>query len=201
MATANSYFLRGRYSDADYHYQILRQEYPQSEHQFEAHILGLQSKIREYQGPNYDGTPLEEAKKLVKQIKQQFGSELSAEERERLNTQLAELNEALAERDFAVAQYYDETEHYVSAKYYYAKIVHDYPTSTLGTKSRERYDQIVGLPDHPGTKVGWFLNLFPENAERKTLQQVPLLTPESEIGIATRPQTVGGQSDGSTIYR
>lgn len=201
MATANSYFLRGRYSDADYHYQILRQEYPQSEHQFEAHILGLQSKIREYQGPNYDGTPLEEAKKLVKQIKQQFGSELSTEERERLNTQLAELNEALAERDFAVAQYYDETEHYVSAKYYYAKIVHDYPTSTLGTKSRERYDQIVGLPDHPGTKVGWFLNMFPENAERKTLQQVPLLAPESEIGLATRPQTVGGQSDGSTIYR
>ncbi|MDZ4659061.1 MAG: outer membrane protein assembly factor BamD [Bythopirellula sp.] len=201
MTTANSYFLRGRYSDADYHYQILRQEYPQSEHQFEAHLLGLQSKIRKYQGPNYDGTPLEEAKKLVKQIKQQFGSELSVDERERLNTQLAQLNEALAERDFSIAKYYDDTKHYVSAKFYYAKIAQEYPTSELGTQARARYDQIVGLPDHPETKVGWFLNMFPENAERKTLQQVPLLAPESEIGLASRPQTEGGQSDGSTIYR
>jgi hypothetical protein len=179
----------------------LRQEYPQSEHQFEAHILGLQSKMRKYQGPNYDGIPLDEAKKLVKQIKQQFGSELSADERERLNTQLAQLNEMLAERDYAVAKYYDESEHYGSAKFYYEKIAQEYPTSTLGTKAKERYDQIVVLPDHPETSVGWFLNLFPQNAERMTLQQVPLLAPEGEIGIATRPQTEGGQTDGNTIYR
>jgi outer membrane protein assembly factor BamD (BamD/ComL family) len=192
MATANSYFLRGRYSDADYHYQLLRTEYPQSEHQFEAHLLGLQSKIRKYQGPNYDGTPLEEAKKLVKQIKQQFGGELSAEERDRLNIQLAELNENLAERDFSVAKYYDETEHYISAKYYYAKIAQEYPTSDLGTKARARYEQLAGLPDHPETNVGWFLNMFPENAERKTLQQVPMIAPEGGVVPATHTQPEGG---------
>jgi outer membrane protein assembly factor BamD (BamD/ComL family) len=201
MATANSYFLRGRYSDADYHYNLLRTEYPQSEHQFEAHLLGLQSKIRKYQGPNYDGTPLEEAKKLVKQIKQQFGVELSAEERERLNTQTAQLNEALAERDYVVATYYDETEHYGSAKYYYAKIAREYPTSSLGTKSRERYEQIRDLPDHPTTQVGWFLKMWPENAERKMLQQVPMLEQQPDVQMATRPQTEGVQADGNTVYR
>jgi outer membrane protein assembly factor BamD (BamD/ComL family) len=192
MATATSYFLRGRYNDADYQYQLLREEYPQSEHQYEAHILGLQCKIRKYQGPNYDGTPLEEAKKLVKQLKQQFGSQLSAEERDRLNVQLASLNEALAERDWAIAQYYDETKHYISAKYYYSKIARDYPTSTLGTKARERYEQILGEPDHPESSIGWLLDMVPENAERKTLQQVPLLAPESRIEVANNPQSPDG---------
>src|SRR5690606_38406242 len=114
-----------------------------------------------------------------KQLKQQFSGKLSAEERERLNLQLAQLNEALAERDYTVAKYYDETEHYGSARYYYAKIARDYPTSELGIKSRERYDQLAGLPDHPESKVAWLLNMVPENAERKAIQQVPMLTPES----------------------
>lgn len=199
MATANSYFLRGRYNDADYNYQLLRTEYPQSEHQFEAHILGLQCKIRKYQGPNYDGTPLEEAKKIVKQLKQQFGGQLTPEERDRLNTQLAQLNQAVAERDYSVAQYYDETEHYISAKYYYAKIAREFPESELAAKSRERYEQIAGEPDHPESSVGWMLDMFPENAERKALQQVPLLEPTPQIGIATRPET--GVSDGGTVVR
>ncbi|TWU28518.1 tetratricopeptide repeat protein [Bythopirellula polymerisocia] len=199
MTTANSYFLRGRFNDADYQYKLLREEYPQSKYQFEAHILGLQCKLRIYQGPNYDGGPLEDAKKLVKQLKQQFAGELSQEERERLATIQAQLNEALAERDFAIATYYDETEHFGSAKFYYAKVARDYPESTLGTKSRERYGEIAGEPDHPETQVGWFLSLFPENRERKTLQQVPLLAPESEISIATRPEA--GLSDGNSILR
>ncbi|MEM9658507.1 MAG: tetratricopeptide repeat protein, partial [Planctomycetota bacterium] len=49
MATANSYFLRGRYVDADQYYDLLRKEYPRSEHQYEAHLLGLQCKLRKYQ--------------------------------------------------------------------------------------------------------------------------------------------------------
>jgi outer membrane protein assembly factor BamD (BamD/ComL family) len=201
MATANSYFLRGRYNDADYHYKILREEYPQSEHQFEAHILGLQCKIRKYQGPNYDGAPLEEAKKLVKQLKQQFSGQLSAEERDRLNTQLAQLNEALAERDFTIAQYYDETEHYISARYYYGKVARDYPTSELGVKARARLDLIAGLPDHPESSVQWMLDMFPENAERKTLHQVPLLAPESKISVASQPESPDASSNDGTVTR
>ena len=50
MATANIYFQRGRFDDADYHYSLLRREYPRSELQFEAHLLGLQAKLRKYQG-------------------------------------------------------------------------------------------------------------------------------------------------------
>jgi len=81
MATANIYFARGKYDDADYHYTLLRKEYPRSELQYEAHLLGLQAKMRKYQGENYDGTPLEEAKVLVKNLNSQFGNRLSPEEK------------------------------------------------------------------------------------------------------------------------
>ena len=81
MATANIYFDRGRFDDADYHYTLLRREYPRSELQFEAHLLGLQAKLRKYQGEDYDGTPLEEAKTLVKQLRSQFAGRLSTKKR------------------------------------------------------------------------------------------------------------------------
>ena len=50
MATANAHFVNGRWDDADYHYGLLRTEYPKSEHQFQAHLLGLRCKLLRYQG-------------------------------------------------------------------------------------------------------------------------------------------------------
>src|SRR4029078_5777142 len=100
MATANIYFSRGRYDDADYHYTLLRKEYPRSELQFEAHLLGLQAKIRKYQGENYDGTPLEEAKVLVKSLNSQFASRLPPDEKKRLAEREAMLNKEVASRDY-----------------------------------------------------------------------------------------------------
>ena len=101
MATANSYFRRGRYNDADYQYDLLRKEYPRSDHQFNAHVLGLQCKLRKYQGPDYDGTPLEEAKQLVKQQQMQFAGELDRDQRQRLAEIDAQVNRQLATREYA----------------------------------------------------------------------------------------------------
>ena len=58
MATANTLFLKGRYEDAGYHYDLMRTEFPQSEFQAQAHLLGMQSKLQSYQGPQYDDKPL-----------------------------------------------------------------------------------------------------------------------------------------------
>ena len=175
MATGHSYYNRARYYDADYQFKLLREEYPRSDHQFAAHIYGLQCKLKIYQGPNYDGAPLAEAKKLVKQLKQQFSGDLSQEERSQLLEIEARLQQALAERDYVLAKYYDETEHYESARYYYSQLAREYPNTEVARKATERFEAIKDEPDHPETRVGWFLDMFPENSERKTLQQVPLL--------------------------
>ena len=199
MASGNSHFLRGRYADADYHYQLLRDEYPQSEHQFEAHILGLQCKLQIYQGEDYDATPLKEAKKLVKQLKVQFVGDLSADERARLTQVQGELNQKLAERELRMARYYDEGEHYGSAKFYYAQIVKNYPETPVAQQARTRYEELGGKPDHPSSSMQWFVDLFPENAERQSIKQVPLIAPSEPPRIATQPQDTS--SDASSIYR
>jgi TolA-binding protein len=175
MATANIYFQRGRYDDADYHYTLLRREYPRSELQFEAHLLGLQAKLRKYQGADYDGTPLEEAKTLVKQLRMQFAGRLSVEEKERLRTVEAQLNQEIAQRDYRMAERYDSTKHYGAARHYYAKVIEKYPTTELASQARTRVSQISAEPDKPPKRLAWLVDLFPESSERSRVNRVPEL--------------------------
>jgi TolA-binding protein len=175
MATANIYFQRGRFDDADYHYTLLRREYPRSELQFEAHLLGLQAKLRKYQGADYDGSPLEEAKTLVKQLGMQFAGRLSNEEKERLRTVEAQLNLEIATRDYRMAEYFDGTKHYGAARHYYAQVMKKYPDTELASRARERVSQIGGEPDKPPKKLAWLVDLFPESSERSRVARIPEL--------------------------
>jgi outer membrane protein assembly factor BamD (BamD/ComL family) len=175
MATANIYFERHRYDDADYHYTLLRREYPRSELQFEAHLLGLQAKLRKYQGADYDGSPLEEAKTLVKQLRMQFAGRLSNEEKERLQTVEAQLNQEIAQRDYRMAERYDSTKHYGAARHYYAQVMEKYPNTELASQARTRVSEISSEPDKPPKRLAWLVDLFPESSERSRVNRVPEL--------------------------
>ena len=83
FATANAYFLNERYDDADYHYELIRKEYPHSEFQLQSHLLGLRAKLHTYQGPEYDDKPLVESEKLIDSTLRQFSAEIP-DEKERL---------------------------------------------------------------------------------------------------------------------
>ncbi len=72
MASANFHFITGHWEDADYFYSLLRTDYPKSEHQYKAHLLGLQAKLRRYQGPSYDIRPIDEADEVAAQLLAQF---------------------------------------------------------------------------------------------------------------------------------
>jgi outer membrane protein assembly factor BamD (BamD/ComL family) len=197
MATANSYFLRGRYADADYHYGLIRSEYPRSEHQYDAHLLGLQSKLRMYQGPDYDGTPLEDAKRLIKQLKVQFVGEMNHQEHQRLVEVEAQLNKQLVMREWRMAQYYDDTRHYDSARYYYARVMRKYPESEMAARARERMVALANSPGHPVSRFAWLIDRLPQNAECKAIAQVPLLpSNDSHIQLASGEKQVDGKGQG-----
>jgi outer membrane protein assembly factor BamD (BamD/ComL family) len=208
MATANSYFRRGRYNDADYQYDLLRKDYPRSDHQYNAHVLGLQCKLRKYQGPDYDGTPLEEAKQLVKQQKIQFAGQLDEAQRQRLAETDAMLNKELATREFQMAEHFDNIEEYGSAKFYYAQVIRNHPQSPLAEQSRERITALAGLPDRPTSSLEPLLNLVPQSAEYKAVAQVPLLeSPEAtgqpmpDAGRVMQAQNQDGATSGPTVTR
>ncbi|HMP05547.1 MAG TPA: outer membrane protein assembly factor BamD [Lacipirellulaceae bacterium] len=204
MATANSYFRRGRYEDADYQYDLLRKEYPRSEHQYNAHVLELQCKLRKYQGPDYDGTPLEEAKQLVRQQRVQFSGELDAEQKQRLAQIDAELTRALAEREYAMAEHFDKIEQYASAKFYYNEVVKNYPSTPLAATARDRILALGGEPDQPEPKLAWLINLVPESDERLAVKQVPLVESTDAPRLAEQgsgSSTQQGDSSGPTLRR
>lgn len=195
MATANIYFRRGRFEEADYHYTLLRREYPRSEMQFEAHILGLQAKLRKYQGPDYDGAPVEEAEKLVKQIRRQFAGRLKADEQERLRVVEAQLKQQLAMADFRMAEYFDGTKHYAAAQMYYSRVAQQHPDTELAAQARTRLAEISDKPGEPPKRMGWLLDMVPQSREKTRLAKIP----EIQQGKTRVAQALGqenGQSGG-----
>ncbi|QDS97854.1 outer membrane protein assembly factor BamD [Adhaeretor mobilis] len=205
MATANSYFIRGRYVDADYHYDLLRKEFPRSEHQYEAHLLGLECKLRRYEGSDYDGTSLQEGKKLAKQLRRQFGVELDAEQRQRIREREGRLEQLLATRDIDQAVYHEGKKEYGSAKFYYSLVAKNYPQTEAGKHAVERIAALEGKPDVPVEPLHAIVKLLPQSAARSSIAQIPLLETGPSLEGNSRQQmatrTDEGQGNASPIRR
>jgi|GEM_PF-87873 DNA repair protein RecO (recombination protein O) len=147
MAQANAHFLNRQWIDADYFYGLLRTEYPDSEFLMQAHLLGLQSKLRAYQGPGYEGGVLDDAEVLADQILVQFPDQLDKDEQERVVKVRAEVAAQQAMRHWNRAEFYSKGKHYTSARIYYALIARDYPKTQLAEASREKLNLIAGKED------------------------------------------------------
>jgi outer membrane protein assembly factor BamD (BamD/ComL family) len=195
MATANIYFGRNRFDDADYHYTLLRREYPRSELQFEAHILGLQAKLRKYQGPDYDGTPIEESQNLVKQIRRNFAGRLSTEEQERLRTVEAELNRQLALSEYRMAEYYDGIKQYAAARLHYSRVASQFAQTELGAQSRTRLAEIANEPDEPPQRMGFLLDMVPQSREKARFAKIP----EIQQGKTRVAQALGQENGQGSV--
>jgi outer membrane protein assembly factor BamD (BamD/ComL family) len=147
IAQANAHFLNRQWIDADYYYGLLRTEYPDSEFLMQAHLLGLQSKLRAYQGPGYEGGVLDDAEILADQILVQFPDQLDKDEQERVVKVRAEVAAQQAMRHWNRAEFYSKGKHYTSARIYYALIARDYPKTQLAQVSREKLNLIAGKAD------------------------------------------------------
>jgi len=172
MATATSYFTRERFPEADYHFTLLRREYPKSEHQYQAHVLGVQAKLRIYQGPGYDGTPLKGAQDLIDQTLTQF-RQITAEERQRLVDLKEKIVTARAERDWHSAQYYEAKGYNQAARYYYNQMLKDYPNSQVAQLVSKRLSEIQDLPAEPEPRLTWVSAVIPEPHDPKRLTLNP----------------------------
>jgi len=160
MATANAYFLKGRWDDADYHYGLLRSEFPKSEHQYQAHLLGLRCKILRYQGPAYEGTQLDEAEDLATQLLTQFPSELGTE-RERIVQARTDLRNQRALREWERAEFYAKNDYYGAARHHYAKVIDNFSDTRLAEQSRDRVEQYADMPANPDPPFEWLVELLP----------------------------------------
>jgi TolA-binding protein len=159
MALGNAYFRRGQFEDAAYNYSQLIKEYPNSEHQKKAHMLGLQAKMRVYQGTMYVQAPLNDAQKLADRTLTQYGDKLG-EDRDRVAQARAQIIEEKANRDFQLAQFYDKKENYGAAKMYYKSVIDEFPTTERAKEAKARMEVIRDKPDSPPDRFGWLTGLF-----------------------------------------
>jgi len=159
MAAANMRFRAGEYEEAAYNYDIIRKDYPKSKYQMQAHLLGLQSKMRIYQGPLYDARALKDASEIAEQTHTQFRGRLGDEE-----THVEQARTTIylqkAEREWALGQYYDGKKYYGAAKQYYNYVKDHYPRTPYAEQARLRIEQIRDKPDVPTNHFKWLTQIF-----------------------------------------
>ncbi|MGH7136820.1 MAG: tetratricopeptide repeat protein [Pirellulales bacterium] len=162
MAMANSYFLRNRFEDASFHYDLIRKDFPQSDYVLQAHVLGIRSKLRSYFGPQYEVTPLEEAGKLIDTTLTQFPGEVLGEERERLFATKQLIRQEKAQREFQSGEYYYKIKYYQAARYYYLETIRDFADTPFAKMAQDRIEEIKDYPPLPYDYFAWLKKILPE---------------------------------------
>ena len=171
MAAASAYFADGNYAQAEVFLADLRRTYPESEHQFDAALLAIKSKVELYQGSDYDSQHLEEALQLIDLTFAEFPQQ-AAEHREYLENAYKDARVKLALRDWRTAQFYDNRKEYGGARRYYQHLIQEFPDTSLAQDAQKRLQEINGLPDKPEQPAQWLVERIPE----KDNQHKPLIS-------------------------
>ena len=162
MAIANLHFLRNRFEDAAYHYELVRKEFPQSEWIKEAHVLGIRAKLRSYQGPQYEASPLDDADKLIETTLTQFPPDVLGDERERLLATRQLIRIERAQREFQAGEYYYKIRYYGAARYYYAETIRQFADTPFAKMAEDRINETKDYRPVPYDYFAWLKKVLPE---------------------------------------
>ena len=168
MAAGNAHFRSGKFIRADEFYSDLRTTFPTSEHQFMAHYLGVRSKLESYQGPDYSGVVLDDAEKLLLQIRRQFPLE-SEQQREKIDSMRRQVRYLLAEREWTTAKYYEKQKAFAAARFYYDILNRDFEDTPFAERAVQRSEEIAHLAPRPPQYFDWLVNAFPATTDQRPL--------------------------------
>ncbi len=168
MALGNAYFEAGMYQDAADTYEDLRITYPGSQHAFHAHLFELKSRMNSYYGKSYDQEPLVKADELLKRIVQQFPEECEGE-RDYLSQEATTVRNLLAERDYALGQYYEKKGENLAASMIYRDVARNYDDTPLAGDSEEKLAALGDKPPEPPQHAKWLIDMLPQSEANKPL--------------------------------
>ena len=158
---ANAFLKSGRYYEAADTYEDLRRNYPGSKYLFNSHMLELEARLKSYNGPSYDATPLEKSEQLIRTIVRQFPKE-SQENVKVLEQQAALVNNQLAQRGFELGRYHERRGENRSAQLCYASVAEKYPDTIYSSSIDEKIERVASLPAVPSQHAEWLVNMFPD---------------------------------------
>jgi outer membrane protein assembly factor BamD (BamD/ComL family) len=168
MAAGMAQFKQANFVRADELFSDLRRSFPNSEHQFRAHLLGLQCKLKIYQGPQYSLQPMDEAEQLLKQIHRQFPKE-TEEHREFLAKAWQDVRLNKAQHDWEMARYYHKRKEHAAARQYYVRVREEYGDTSLAQEAATELASIRDAPDKPDQALPWVARMFPTNEREQPL--------------------------------
>jgi len=174
---------RGNYIDADRDFATIREQYADREVAPVAYVLGAHASLLAYQGSNYDGRQLEEAKQLTESALRLFPE---IPQREKLKHDLERINAELATRDWKLAQYHVKRSEKLAAAYYLETMLKNQPESAHAEPARELLVKLG--PEHSAgilTEPIYDSEVIPAVAEESTEDR------PSQFGRAAAGQTSG----------
>jgi outer membrane protein assembly factor BamD (BamD/ComL family) len=170
MAAAVEHFRQERFADADEFLTDLRETFTDSEHVFTAYMLGIRCKLEMYAGPKYSQLTLDEADKLIRQVRTRFPDKMKEPEvRETIARAAAEVDYRKAERLYVRAQYREKRREYGAARLYYQQLLADFGRTPYAEQATERIAAIEPLPAIPEKPLVWLTKVFPEAKPAKPL--------------------------------
>jgi hypothetical protein len=131
-----------------------------------------------YQGSGYAGAALDDAEKLVKQIRRQFPRDYE-KEREFIDRAWAEIRYKKAEREWDRAAYHDFRGENRAASVYYQTVVQKYSDTPFAERAEKRLRETGELPPVPPQYAPWLVKLFPESDKIKPLVEKAAKNPET----------------------
>lgn len=144
LRIADQHMADGTYDLAAMHYDQLSTDHPKSPHVQQAQLASIEARMKAYIGPEYNGSGLSEARKLIQQHMEAFPDRPI--NNEKLFHTLDLINDAQAERDYLVADYYRRTGKVISAEYYFGKVRHRYPKSPWAVKAKTQLAALAKMP-------------------------------------------------------
>ncbi len=143
MLTASYQLRKGQYEAAAETYKLLRDEYPDSPHTKDAFLLGSHVAQASYLGSSYEEKNLQESKRLKETSLKLFG-DLTEEQRARVQTELARIDDAIIRREYDRAVFYLRKGDYDAVAIYCNSIINQYPKSPYAQQARDLLRSLDG---------------------------------------------------------
>lgn len=139
MLTSAYYIRQGDFREADHYLDILRKEYPKSEHSQTAFVVGSHVKLANYQGARYDGRDLVDADDLIRSTLNLYPQ---INDREGLKGELEGIRERGAERYWSRIEYYNRRAKPQSEAIYCEMLIKEYPNTTFAERAKKRLQEL-----------------------------------------------------------
>ncbi len=152
LKTKADYFFRtGDHDLAEDEYARLLREHPRSQYHRFAWRRTADAALASFGGVEYDEAALIEAEERYREYHGRFPTEA---EEGGVSLILDRILELRAEKEFAIGQYYERTEHITSAVYYYKMVHEQFPDSIAAARATARLEALGAVASRTRTNDG-----------------------------------------------